>query len=78
MYHFIGEINDGQMHGLESMLNHMNENFVNKDDPAINEHHYHITKQQYNQETHNMYKVDKTQTYNIINNRYTGEHYVLH
>ena len=22
----------------------MNENFFNKDDPAFNEHHYHITK----------------------------------
>ena len=36
-----------------------------KDDPAINEHRYHITKKQYNEETHNIYNTDKTKTYNI-------------
>ena len=30
--------------GLESLLKYMTENFSTKDDPAINEHHYHITK----------------------------------
>ena len=37
----------------------MNENFFTKDDPAINEHHYHITKKQYNAETNNIYNRDK-------------------
>ena len=44
MYQFIGDINDTKVGGLESLLNYMNEHFFNKDDPAINEHHYHITK----------------------------------
>ena len=30
---------------------------------------------QYNEETHNIYDVVKTKTYNIENNRYTDEHY---
>ena len=35
----------------------MNESVFNKDDPAINEHKWFITKgkQQYNEETHNIY-----------------------
>ena len=37
----------------------------NKDDPATNEHHYHITKKQHNEETHNIYNTDKTKTCNI-------------
>ena len=44
MYQLIGIINDEQVGGLESLLNYMNENLFSKDDPAINEHHYHITK----------------------------------
>ena len=63
------------MPGLASILNYMNEQVFNKEDPATNEHHYHITKKQYNEETHNIYKTDKTKTYNIKDNRYTGEHY---
>ena len=63
------------MPGLESILNYMNENFFCKDDPAINEHHSHITKNRYNKETHNVYNIDKTQKYDIENNRYTDEHY---
>ena len=53
----------------------MDESFFGKDDPAINEHHYHITKKQYNGETHNIYNIDKTKTYNIKNNRYTDDYY---
>ena len=60
MYQFIGDINDTIVGGLESLLNYMNENFFTKDDPAINEHHYHITKKQYNEETNNIYNIDKT------------------
>ena len=57
MYQFIGVINHEKVPGLESILKYMNESFLSKDDPAINEHHYHITqrKQQYNEETHNIY-----------------------
>ena len=43
-YKFIGEISDTKVGGLESLLNYMNKNFFSKDDPAINEHHFHITK----------------------------------
>ena len=39
MYQFVGDINDTQVAGLDS-LNYMNENLFSKDDPAINEHHY--------------------------------------
>ena len=44
MYQFIGYINDTKVGGLEPLLNYMTENFFTKDDPAINEHHCHITK----------------------------------
>ena len=44
MYQFIGDVNDTKAGGLESLLNYMNESFFSKDDPAIGEHHYHITK----------------------------------
>ena len=75
MYQLIGTINDEQVGGLESLLNYMNESFFIKEDPAINEHRYHITKKQYNEETHNIYNIDKTKTYHIKHNRYTDEHY---
>ena len=75
MYQLTGIINDEQVGGIESLLNYMNEHLFSKDDPAINEHHYHITKIQYNEETHNIYNTDKTKTYNIKENRYTDEHY---
>ena len=48
----------------------MNENFFSKGDPAINEHHYHITKKQYNEETNNIYNTDQSKTFNIKNNRF--------
>ena len=35
---------DERFPGLEHILNYVNENYVSKDEPAINEHHYHITK----------------------------------
>ena len=75
MYQLIGIINDEKAGGLRSLLNYMNENLFSKDDPAINEHHYHITKKQYNEEAHNIYNVDQTKTYHIKNNRYTDEQY---
>ena len=75
MYQFIGDINDTKVGGLESLLNYMNENFFTKDDPAINEHHYHITRKQYNEETNNIYKIDKSKAFNIKNNRFLNEQY---
>ena len=76
MYQFIGEINDTKVGGLESLLNYMNENFFSKDEPAVNEHHYHITRKQYNQDfsTHNIYNVDKSKKYKINNHRYNDNH----
>ena len=73
MYQFIGDINDEKVGGLESLLSYMNENFFTKDDPAINEHQYRITKQQYNEETNNIYNIDKSKTFNIKNNRFLDE-----
>ena len=52
---------------LESLLNYMNESFLSKDDPAINEHHYRITKKRDNEETTNIYNIDKNKTFNINN-----------
>ena len=46
MSQLIGGINDEKVGGLEPLLNYMNGNCFTKDDPAINEHHYHITKKQ--------------------------------
>ena len=48
----------------------MNENFFSKDDPAINEHHYHIIKKQYNEEIHNICNVYKSKTFIIKNHRF--------
>ena len=63
MYQLIGIINDEKVLGLVSILNYMNESFFSKDDPVINEHRYHITKKQYNEETQNIHNIDKTKTY---------------
>ena len=68
MYQFIGDINSTKVVGLEPLLNYMSENFFTKDDPAVNEHHYHITKKQYNEETNNIYNANKSKTFNINNN----------
>ena len=75
IYQFIGEISDTKVGGLESLLNYMNENFFSKDDPAINEHHYHITKTQYNEETHNIYNIDTNKPFNINNDIFLTEQY---
>ena len=53
----------------------MNKDFSSKDGPANNEHHYHITKKQYNEETNNIYNINKSITFNIKNNRYLIEQY---
>ena len=75
MYNFIGDINDTKAGGLESLLNYMNENFFSKDEPATNEHHYRITKKQYNEETNTIYNIDKSKTFNIKNNRFLNNQY---
>ena len=62
MYQFIGDINDTKVGGLESLLNYMNENFFSKDEAAVNEHHYHITKKQYNEDIQNIYNIDKSKS----------------
>ena len=48
MYQLIRNINDTKVGDSETLLNYMNDNSFNKDEPAINEHHYRITKKQYN------------------------------
>ena len=58
----IGDINDTKVAGLESLLNYMSENYYSKDEPAVNAHHYHITKKQYKEETHNIYNVGKSKS----------------
>ena len=68
MYQFIGGINDTKAGGLESLLKYMSENFFIKDGPAINEHHYHMTKKQYNEEAYNIYNIEKSKTFNIKDN----------
>ena len=45
---YIGEINGEKVLGLEPILNYISDNSFSKDDPAINEHHCHMTKRQYN------------------------------
>ena len=68
MCQFIGEISDTKGGGLESLLNHMNEHFFSKDDPAVNIHIYRITKKQYNEEIHNIHNVDKSKPFNTKGN----------
>ena len=75
MYQFNGDINDTKVPGLESLLNYMNENFYNKDEPAVNNHEYHVTKKQYTEETHNIYNIDKSKSYNIKHNSYSDDHH---
>ena len=72
MYEVIGDTNDTKVPGLESILNYMNEDFFGKGEPAVNEHHYHITRKQYNQyfSTHNIYNVDKSKFYKINNRNF--------
>ena len=48
MYQFTGEISDTKIPGLESTLNYTNENFFSKDEPAVNENYYNITKKHFN------------------------------
>ena len=70
MYQFIGDINDTKVGSLESLLKYMTKHLLSKDDPAINEHHYHITKKQYNEEIHNIYNAGKSKTFNTKHNRF--------
>ena len=70
MYQFIGEISDTKVGGLDSLLNYMNEHSFSKDGLAINEHRYHIIKSQYTAETHGIYNVEPSITFNIKGNTY--------
>ena len=53
----------------------MNENYFSKDEPAINEHHYHITEKQYIEEGHNIYNIDKSKTFNTKGYKFLHEQY---
>ena len=77
MYQFIGDINDTKVAGLESLLNYMNENLFSKDEPAVNEHHCHITRKLYNQEftTHNIHNVDKSKSYKTNNHNFNDNNF---
>ena len=72
MYQFLGDINDEKVAGLESLLNYIHENYYSKDEPAINEHHYHITRKLYNQDfsVNNVYNVDKSRNYKTTNHNF--------
>ena len=76
MYQPVGIINDDKV-GLEPLLNYMNKNFSSKDDPAINEHHYRITKKQYNEETHNIYNVDGSKSHKTNNRNVDDNNFIL-
>ena len=86
MYQFIGDINDTKVGGLKPLLNYMNENFFGKDEPAANEHHFHITRKQHNQDfsTHHIYTVDINRSYKTnnrnfnANNFYNSKQFVTH
>ena len=76
MYQFIGDINDTKVGGLESLLSY--DNCFSKDEPAVNEHHYHFTIKQYNQDvtTHSIYNDDKSKFYKTSNrNLNNNSHY---
>ena len=65
MYQLIGITSDEQIGGLGSLSNYTNEDLFSNDDPAINDHHYNINKQQHSEETHSIYIIDQTKTCNI-------------
>ena len=72
MYQFIGGINDTKVAGSESLLNYMNENLVSKDEPSVNEHHYHIIKKPYIEEAHNIHNIEKHKSYKTNNHNFNG------
>ena len=75
MYQFTGNIDDTKIPGLESILNYMNENLFSKDEPAVNENYYNITKKHFNEDIQNIYNIDKSKTFNIKHHRYTDDYY---
>ena len=64
-----------QVAGLESLIIYMNENFFSKNGPAVNEHHYHITKKQYNEDIPDIYNIDKSKSHKINNHNFNDTHY---
>ena len=75
MYQFIVDINGTKVAGLEPLLNCMSENFLSKNEPAVNEHHCHITKQQYNEDIHDIYNIDKSKSYKLNKHNFNDTHY---
>ena len=75
MHQFIGYINDRRVGGLEPLLNYMNENFFSKGDPAINGHHYYITKNNTMKRYIIFTMSIKRKTFNIKNTRFSIEQY---
>ena len=57
----------------------MNETFFSKDEPAVNEHHCHIARKQYNQDfsTHNIYNVDESKSYKTNNRNFSDNNFIL-
>ena len=55
----------------------MSENFFSKDGPAVNEHHYHATRKQYNQDfsTHIIYNVDTSKSYKTNNHNFNDNNF---
>ena len=52
----------------------MNENFFSKNEPAVIEHRYHITKKQYNEDIHNIYNLGKSKSYKTNNHNFIDTH----
>ena len=77
VYQSIGPINDSKVGGLEILLNYMNEISFSKDDPAVNEHHYHITRKRYKQDfsTHIFYNIDKSKSYKKSYHNFNDSHF---
>ena len=65
------------MAGLESLSNFMGEKYYSKDEPAVNEHRYHTTRKQYNQDftKHNIYNVDKSKSYKTNNRNFNDNNF---
>ena len=65
MYQFISIPNDEHICGLEPLLKYMNEHFSVKTTQPYTNISIPLQTKQYNEETHNMYNIDKTTAYNI-------------
>ena len=77
MYQFIGPTNDEKVLALEPVLTYMSENHYSKDEPAINQHNYYITRKQHNPDfsTHSIYNVDKSTSYKTKNHNFNDTYF---